>query len=106
VVANCRQSQAPAAPSNPVTGALSSVAQLDESLNGSGSVCKRCGGRKCLGAAAGNRIVVVWSTEMVVKAIHMHVHVTRMLVNNLSACIAENPSCMGSAIWCARKWPI
>jgi len=55
-------------------------------------VCVCGGGGDCFGAAGGNRTVVVWSTEIVVKTMHMRVHVTRVLVNNLSACIAENPS--------------
>jgi len=54
--------------------------------------CVNVVGGKCFGAAAWNRTVVVWSTEIVVKTMYMRVHVNRMLVNNLSACIAENPS--------------
>lgn len=91
VMVNCRQPHVPAAPSNPVTCATSSVALLDKSLCGSGSVCKSCGG-KILGAAAGNGTVVVRSTETVVNKTLMSVHVTRMLPSNLSACIAQNPS--------------
>jgi hypothetical protein len=45
-----------------------------------------------LDAAAGNGTVIVRSTEIVVKATNMRAHITRMFVNNLSACIAENPS--------------
>jgi len=59
-----------------------------------------------LGVAAGKGTVVVWSTEIVVKTMHIRVYVARMLVNNLSSCIAENPSLMGIAFWCDGKWPI
>jgi len=68
--------------------------------------CINVVGEKYLGVAAGNRTAVVWSPDIVMKTIHTRVYVTRMLVNNLSACIEENPSLMGRAIWCDRKWPI
>lgn len=68
------------------------MALLDESLLGSGSVCERCAGAKYLGAAAGNGTLVVRSAEIVVKKTHMRVYVNRLLVDNVSACIAENTS--------------